>query len=309
MIRKKTGEGSKERFTKERRKFYQIIRDLYDDGFTVKQICLKIDKGYGFVKSCLNDLSIEPKEQISRKNSERHKREREKYREQIFKFFNTGCTVNTIAKKIGRSRSFIKTVLLENGFNSLSISEGNKRSALFLSKERRKERAKSALKVNINKFYPRESTQQAALKNQASGFYIGVGESEICNFMAEKKIDFIPQMAWNGYNIDIMVGNLAVEVHCVATNPFYITRNIKKTVELMSSGINVVFVWVRPKNKTISIKTLNYIVELSKLSSQNPTAVGQHWVIRGDGELVSDTQRYFDDIASVLSTYYAFNVS
>ena len=112
-----------------------------------------------------------------------------------------------------------------------------------MTPEQRKESAQAANETirNMPKEFHEESSKKQAIKKQQTQSKVGLGEIEVYN--ACEKIGYKPilQKAIGVYNIDLAVGNIAIEVYNTTRSPHKEPKLIKRTVQLLKSGYHVVY--------------------------------------------------------------------
>src|SRR5690606_34957896 len=135
---------------------------------------------------------------------------------------------------------------------------------------------------------------------------IGFGESEVAKRLANIGIDCVQQFPWEGYNIDIMAGNLAVEIHNSTTRPDATLQRACRIIKLISSGYSVMYLWLG-RDEVITDAAVNEIVAFYNLICSNPSPMGKYRVIRSNGEIDVTSARHLDGAAAVFSAYSTLN--
>lgn len=302
----------KQRHAVRRLPFLSEVKRLHSMRYPTSRISAEIGKSNGFVLSCLADLGLTPvphSESIASRSklvSLRGKERRKSIAKEVERLFNDGYAVKPIADMIGVSRSTINLCLADLGLKKPTLSEGNIRASSKMSKQERKDRAKNAGIALRLSGQAQSSSDRKAVSHQKTGFYIGIGEAQVSEYLDRKGLVNTPQFAWNGYNIDIMVGNLAVEIHNSTSDPIHATQRFVKIIQLLSAGINVIFLR-QHKIDIIDEVALSEIVSFHDFTSLNPTPVGQYRVIRGDGKTDISAIRNFNKFAGILAPHCVLN--
>jgi hypothetical protein len=231
---------------------------------------------------------------------------REHHAPKVISLFEQGHAVNSISKLTGLSRAMVNTCLTERGIELPSVSEGNRRSAAKMPADLRKQRAKAAHAAV--RLIGRNALTQAehARRKQSTLEYVGVGEREVIEKLTAKGIKCVPQFALEGYNIDIMAGPIAVEIHNLTTMPHAITQRLCRIVKLLRTGIEIVYLQTGPNWPEITDAAIDEIVAIHDAASRKPSAGGKYWVVRGDGQINTSAMRQFDEIADILMPHRGF---
>lgn len=301
------GRATFERHKKRRSAFLGKVSELHASGLSTGEIAQEIGKSHHFAESCLLDIGVTPNPS---RRSATHlaigKAKRYEFLTTVKELFEDGYSVNAISKKIGKSRQFVNCCLDDMGTKRPDYSEGNRRRAAKMSPEQRRANVANAI-ATIQHVGRNVVTQQEMSEQKfATGDYIGFGESEVAKRLTNIGINCIQQFPWEGYNIDIMAGNLAVEIHNATTRPDATLQRACRIVKLISCGYSVLYLWLG-RNEVISDNAINEIVSFYNLVSTDPSPVGKYRVIRSNGEIDVTSARHLDDAAAVFSAYSALN--
>ena len=80
---------------------------------------------------------------------------------------------------------------------------------------------------------------------------MGEGESQLAQMLLDRGLKFVRQHPVERYNIDLALGNLAVEVHRPDRHPFHPrSRELARCENLLRLGWNVIYVWTRGEEIT-----------------------------------------------------------
>lgn len=260
------------------------------------------------VRSCLRDLGIAPVckasavDYCAAANAERHRCARFELAQKVKVLFDEGNTVNGIAKMLSVGRAKVYRCLDDLGIKRPTISDGNVRSAALASPDQRRARAAAAHRSVRAAGVANTTRIKNASVKASTKQYVGFGEREIIAELGQAGIEFVSQAAVDGYNIDILCGNLAVEVHPYKAGPLISTQRLRRTVKLLSSGYSVLYIWLHDGHLP-SRKCLDNLVAFCDIASRNPSPLGQYRVIRGDGEIYSRASADIEDLAAVFSAY------
>lgn len=206
--------------------------------------------------------------------------------------YNSGKSVKALAEEFGVSRTVINHRLQENG-----ITPRDRSSAMYLrmsqtSAEDRKKLTSAAHSAIRGKFQSEETLHKIALARQKR---IGKFEQEFIQRLNNAGIITNPQEPFLRYNLDIGCGNIAVEIHCQIASP--LTKNyIKRLVECVHSGKNMLYVWISPRYKKgiVTNECYEQVISIIQSVRSNPTKFAQYWVVRSTGEIYATGSFDFD---------------
>jgi hypothetical protein len=233
----------------------------------------------------------------------RGKERRKHHLARVKELFEQGWPVLRIAKDIGMSRVYVNSCLHDMGIPLPSISDGNRKAAALLTPEQRKERAEGAHAAIRRRGRPKATQNASAVEKQATMQYVGFGEAEFSQMLERRGFNVTPQAAWNGYNIDIMVGSVAVEIHHFTTHPFYRTQTVRRAVEMLCAGLHMFYIQIDPRTNILTEAAADQFVAFFDLVSAEPSAIGQYRVISGDGQRSISAERKFDEDTAVIGSY------
>lgn len=305
-----TSKGQRLSFKKRRDAIADHAIKLFSEGHTINEIATECRESAAVVKSALEENGITDtasncrarRSDLSRNAFVKH---RSQYLDIVCQMINNGYTVNAIAKRIGRSRGIVNSCLSDMGIDRPTISEGNRRSAAKQTSAARKKRTTNA-HAAIRKTGRNSITQSNhAARCQSSGRYIGFGEAEITKLLRGRGVECVPQFAWNGYNIDILANQVAVEVHNYDSRPASNTHMATRIIELLSSGIHV-FYFVLGRNSELPCESaIDDCIRFIEAASSDPSPVGKYRVVRSNGTIDHTSNRKLDHLAAVVRAYNA----
>lgn len=234
---------------------------------------------------------------------------RDSIRGDVQSMFDSGHSANSIAKSLGVSRSMINTCFDELGIVRPGVSEGNRRQAAMASPDARIARAKAA-HAAIRMIGRSQATQaKHAAREQKSLRYMGVCERDFTEKVAALGYHCVPQLAMCGYNIDIAVGHVAVEIHSVKVRPHNITQRLERIVKLINAGMSVFYICVSPDWDVVPKAAIQQFVAFHDMTRGLPAGLCQYRVVRRNGEIDWSCERELKEIANVFATHHALNAS
>jgi len=238
-----------------------------DSGLSLREFC-KIHK----VSS--NRLSIALKDRFGHVSPVTRKRIFIESRAQdICNSYNFGVSTQQLAKDWRASRGTIYRILSENG---VVLRDASKANTLRMSRLTQEERA------SLSKSARAAKRENLGVKAQArrNSYDIGKGENEIFDLLVTEGFSPTRQHIIGPYSIDLVFGNVAVEIKCFrkfeTSFPF---DRIKQIVE--SGHILCFFVF---NEVEVIHHARNEIIALLDFVRRQPSTGGQYWVIncRGD---------------------------
>lgn len=125
----------------------------------------------------------------------------------------------------------------------------------------------------------RVRTQRRARTNRSRAWIIGRGELELFDYLTDHGLVAKSQQAVGPYNIDISVGNVAVEVHATNNHPRSAWGVPKRIEYLTERRWQVIYLWT-PK-AVIEERCLDQMIALCERLDGLPPVRGEYWVIRG----------------------------
>lgn len=206
--------------------------------------------------------------------------------------YHSGKSVKALAKEFGVSRNVIRHRLLKNGIRPRNRSESMFNRMAHTSPEERKKLVSAANAAARNRIMPEETLHKIALARQKR---VGQFEQEFIESLTNAGIPVNPQEPFLRYNLDIGCGNIAVEIHTQIANP--LSKNfIKKLMECVHSGKNMLYVWISPRYKSgiVTDECYKQVISIVKACRTNPPKLTQYWVIRSTGELYTSGSFNFD---------------
>jgi len=144
-----------------------------------------------------------------------------------------------------------------------------------------------------------QSTDEIRKRNKARAIRLsqtreraGRGEGEVLRLLIKRGLKPVPQFPVEGYNIDLAIAPVAVEVHVSANNPLtdkVLRKRLKKLIEL---DWFVFYIWVTNKH-WLTEDAVDEAVAYYELAKSAPASIGKYRVVRGSGELC--TTRCLED--------------
>lgn len=226
---------------------------------------------------------------------------------EVQRMFDAGYSANAIAKSLNVSRSMVNSCFNDIGIKRPDVSEGNRRQAAMVSPEARLARAKLAHQaVRMIGRSPMSQANHAA-REQETLRYMGVCESYVAEKMTALGYHCIPQLAMCGYNIDIAIGHVAVEIHSVSVRPHNVTQRLERIVKLINAGMSVFYICVDPAWETVPEEVIDELIAFHDMTRGLPAGKGQYRVVRRNGEIDWSCERELKEITAVFGAHHALN--
>ena len=202
-------------------------------------------------------------------------------KDELLAKYKRGESINSIAKFFNVSRGVINRNLIEYGVTPRTQSESEK---LKWSKMSEKARINQVAKAHIaSKGRVRtESEMIASAKTREMSpnkIHIGDGEIELFELLNNRGINAIHQKAVGRYNVDITIGNVAVELTICRSRFTAHNSSFNKRVKyLLERGFKTICI-VFDSVDTI-IRDADNIIGNLQILSEYPPSFSHYWVIR-----------------------------
>lgn len=206
--------------------------------------------------------------------------------------FTQGASVKSLAVKFGRSRSVINACLADHGIKTRCRSDSmylRMSKTSFEDRKKLTEKANQAIRAKPSSFH-KENAEKQAITKAVSLSKVGAGEVEFMNSIKAKGFNPVPQLAVGVYNLDIAVGNLAVEVHANTGHPHTMPRLLRRIKDLLNCGYNVLYIktlYEPSKCATDWTACADYAVTFIDETSCLPSRACEYRVIRCNGDLIA----------------------
>lgn len=223
--------------------------------------------------------------------------------------YEAGQSVLAMATDLETSRPTIMRRLRELGLDPRSGSEANYIRMARLTQAERRDLAAAAnasrRKPEVN-FGSRQANRMVAAINSAKSRTrtVGKGEAEMLDLLLGRGLTVECQLPVYGYNLDLAVAPVAVEVWWAKSYPFRHGRTARRTIDLADLGWSTIFVWLCWQLPTDD--SADAVVAFIDEMRRNPPAVRQQYrVIRSDGDFVSGGAADLDNLALVPPSHHS----
>lgn len=207
------------------------------------------------------------------------------------KEYLSGKSIKQLASDYGCSRQVIYRVLRQANITPRNRSEAMKIRMANTSCEERKRLSHAAHEAKKGYTNSPETRHKMAL---AKNKKVGVFENDFIREFDAAGIPTTPQQAFLAYNFDIGCGPVAVEIEVQHGKLFTSPKIMKRVMECIECGMNMVYVNIPSKNSVIPTACYEKVISLVKICRSDPSIRGQYWMVRSTGEIYAAGGRYFD---------------
>lgn len=206
---------------------------------------------------------------------------------EVVKLYGAGTSENQLAKQFNVSRNVIRRVLTENNAHIRNQSESESVKWANMTNEQRINQVKRAHDTvrNLPKSFFADMAVKQAKTKEATLSKVGALEAEFIEALGHEFEVVTPQKAVGPYNIDIAIGNTAIEVHINTSHPHSHPYYTKRIVKLLKAGYNVIYIKIG--SQAFVHRAAKQICALINATQWDKSNIRQYWMIRGTGELVT----------------------
>ena len=196
----------------------------------------------------------------------------------------SGESVKHLAESFGFSRQVVYRVL-----RHANITPRNRSESMYVRMEQTppEERKRLALAANEAKRGLANTPEMLHKRALAHKRFIGVFEREFIDALTNAGIPVVPQQPFLSYNFAICCGNIAVEIDTQGGIPTHKPKTMKRIVECLHAGMNMLYVAIPPKTASIPVECYDKVISIVEECRRNPPARCQYWVVRRTGEVYS----------------------
>lgn len=196
-------------------------------------------------------------------------------REMMVRLYVEGHSVKALSERFGIDRATIRAQLVREGIQPRNRSESMfTRWSGATEEDRRKHGEMMRRLVTGKQRSEADKIRHAAGRSQM----VGEGEKILAEALRARGIEFEPQAPVHIYNIDLLVGPIAVETRCRADNPMRNPKRRARTEYLLERGIATL--WVTHYNVEALRACLNHVIADIEEMGRDPSARRQHRVVR-----------------------------
>jgi len=204
----------------------------------------------------------------------------------VIQSYTAGESENAIAERMGVGRNVIRRRLLQSGIALRSRSEAMCLRAETMSADERKSMALAANTARRGQVEPRERVHARAIQRQTKSWQIGEGEQRLLDWLNSRGITGTAQMAIDGYNIDIAIPPIAVELITSGRNPMERPNVRHRIKRLTDSGWHVLYIWVLTAD-SLCESVVDDVIAFLQEAQSDPSPIGQYRVVWGASKTVA----------------------
>ena len=253
---------------------------LYQQGMTLKQIGSLLSCSADNLSKFLRAKGIDTK---FNKYAAKPANFKELPIEELKILYGQGFSILELSKRYNIARESVKKRLVENG---VVIRDGSQANFIRMGKmtiNEKKQLTKTANDTVRGVLQTSDYRTKFAKMSQLSlKVATGKGEQEFLEFLKSRNIPFVQQFAVERYNVDFIIGNVAVEIS-TSTRFERTEKFLKRTETIFKAGFSIIYIHFT--GLEAFIQSFEYIIAHVNILNSNPTLIREHWVIRGSGEL------------------------
>lgn len=208
----------------------------------------------------------------------------------LVKRYEAGQSLRSIAVNVGVADATLGKLLLGQGITLRGRSEARKLIAASENRHLRAQRGADTKRSQGAFFTSIKARRAIALTNQVRQNNIGQREEELFAALTDAGLHVQRQVAVDAYNLDMAIGNMAIEVHRSVHHPNTRPNLRRRTKKLLDLGWHVIYVWC-PREFDARL-IANYMEARCHELSVDPAGPRQYRVIRGNGEDATRLGRY-----------------
>lgn len=203
------------------------------------------------------------------------------------KRYLSGESLESMATKAHVGQTRLRKIFLKHGVEVRNRSDAMFERMRQLGPEGKRTITENAHAAVRGRKLPKEQVERAAharaIADQSRTHRVGRFEDILMRMLRRRGLRPIPQEAFLGYNLDLGLIPIAVEVHVSANNPTA-DRKIRKRIEnILEGGRWVIYVWITAAHP-LSKGAVDKILAFLDLAKRKPSSRCEHRVIRGSGE-------------------------
>lgn len=216
----------------------------------------------------------------------------------IHRYVDLGESTVTIGQSIDRTAASVGQRLRRLGYERNRSEAGVVRAAR-LGHEGRMALIASAHAAVRGRAKSADWLHAIAVSRQRSGG-VPSGYTELLmeDWLRERGLDPVPQMAIDRYNVDLAIPPVAVEIVFRTAADLRTPRFVRKVENLTDRGLHVLVVLVS-RRTLIQPGAADHAVAFLKEAQADPSPVGQYRVVWGSGEVLAAGRGDFAEWAAV----------
>jgi very-short-patch-repair endonuclease len=221
------------------------------------------------------------------------------FRHSILALYQSGVSASAIARFLGRDKSVVKRILHLCGQELRSNSAAQKTLNSLRTAEERKAATLAANKAWRDREWTSADSERLA-RNRFRSQHSGPDprsehEGDLFNFLTTQGIQFITQVPVGAFNIDFVIGNLAIEINGGSWHNTMRSRDQTKVKAILDRGYRLLIIQCPTYAPLYTSDFINMIAHIEQ-ASRNKTPGSQYWVFMGNGQFVAELSCDGDDL-------------
>lgn len=223
--------------------------------------------------------------------------------EEIIERYVSGETEQSLARAYGVDRGTISKRLKDAGIQRRTMSQAGTIKNANLTPEQRSQYANAAHEAVRGRKHSLDEKIQRAQTRQSKQLGVSDTEKLLREWIKQRGIDIIPQMAVGPYNVDIGTDTVAVEIFGGSWHGTGIHRERapERCRYLLDRGFNLIIIWTDARKWPLSEASADYVASFIQLTCSDPSIRGQYRVIWGDGKEVPLSRLNIDNLSVIPS--------
>lgn len=226
---------------------------------------------------------------------------------EIISLYESGLSELELSKRFNVSRACIRNRLKHSTVKIRGQSEANIVSMGRMTFEQRQDRtrkANNALRGSKQSVQGREK-RASGIEMSAYEQMIGFGEKDLKDALNQRGIDAIWQKSCGIYNIDLAVGNVAVELKSGSSHLASSDKKRGRIKDLRESGFVSLYICFDCVDSLL--QSIDYIISNINILNSNPPPLGEYRVIRCRTDRFTRFRNELGQFSAVPSTPKLFN--
>jgi very-short-patch-repair endonuclease/transposase-like protein len=280
------------------------IISLYQSFISIKDIAAQIGVNHKTIRKVLRRAGIDttPRKNIKPPNIQ-----------EVLDLYNHGVGVGGIAKQLGYSKMYMIGFFDRNGIKRRNTQEQQIERMKYATPEqiaKLTQKAHEAAKGRKRSF--EELCNSAISRYKFQSFTDSKYETKFSKYLAEQKINFVRQFPCGAYNLDFLIGNVAVEIFGGNWHHsgLHLSRFAKRTKYILNSGYFLICIFVsESKGDNFDVIIYDKFIPIFNIFSGDKTGITKYRVIWGTSEYITGGCCNDNDFPLVFPTENVRNVS
>ena len=220
---------------------------------------------------------------------------------ELVRLYESGMTKSALAVHFGCAESALGKRLAKLGYPiAKNRSEAMKIRLERSTPEERAHLVAAAHDAIRGKTRTEENLINNAIGREKAGSFGSIEEKDLFDLLKVRGFIATPQKALWKYCLDLVIGNVAVEVTGRGRKYYSVPALRERIKYILNAGFSIIYVWANTRYP-VETGAADYIISKIQQSSSDPTMIGKYWVIRRDGKLLASGSSDDDDFTGIFS--------